>query len=229
MPTTNARPTEVGRLERALAFMRAGMAETADSATPIDSGIVVSTPSLPVVWAVNQLRVSATFTFEALVELADEQLAGFDYRHVAVEHQATGRQVQEAFRAAGWKVERDVVMVLSGPADRPADTGVDDAGEDEVAELMRRWYGDDEPNTAEIDQLVSVVQPEQTAEGIQVFALCGKKETKADTPGKKQMRDELVQQKFGAQAKRYLAEIRRAAMIEIPMDSAARSRRARPW
>jgi len=56
--------------------------------------------------------------------------------------------------------------------------------------------------------------PEQTAEGIQVFALCGKKETKADTPGKKQMRDELVQQKFGAQAKRYLAEIRRAAMIE---------------
>ena len=145
--------------------MRAGMAETADSATPIDSGIVVSTPSLPVVWAVNQLRVSATFTFEALVELADEQLAGFDYRHVAVEHQATGRQVQEAFRAAGWKVERDVVMVLSGPADRPADTGVDDAGEDEVAELMRRWYGDDEPNTAEIDQLVDYGRRESRALG----------------------------------------------------------------
>jgi peptidyl-prolyl cis-trans isomerase SurA len=56
--------------------------------------------------------------------------------------------------------------------------------------------------------------PEQTAEGIQMFALCGKKETKSDTPGKKEMRDELAQQKFGAQAKRYLAEIRRAAMIE---------------
>ena len=56
--------------------------------------------------------------------------------------------------------------------------------------------------------------PEQTAEGIQMFALCGKKETKTDTPGKKEMRDELAQQKFGAQAKRYLAEIRRAAMIE---------------
>jgi peptidyl-prolyl cis-trans isomerase SurA len=56
--------------------------------------------------------------------------------------------------------------------------------------------------------------PEQTAEGIQMFALCGKKETKTDTPGKKEMRDELVQQKFGEQAKRYLAEIRRAAMIE---------------
>jgi peptidyl-prolyl cis-trans isomerase SurA len=56
--------------------------------------------------------------------------------------------------------------------------------------------------------------PEQTAEGVQMFALCEKKETKTDTPGKKEMRDELVQQKFGAQAKRYLAEIRRAAMIE---------------
>jgi peptidyl-prolyl cis-trans isomerase SurA len=56
--------------------------------------------------------------------------------------------------------------------------------------------------------------PEQTSEGIQMFALCGKKETKSDTPGKKQVREELSSQKFGAQAKRYLAELRRAAMIE---------------
>jgi peptidyl-prolyl cis-trans isomerase SurA len=56
--------------------------------------------------------------------------------------------------------------------------------------------------------------PEQTEEGIQMFALCGKKETKSDTPGKKEMRQEIYQQKFGAQAKRYLAELRRAAMIE---------------
>jgi peptidyl-prolyl cis-trans isomerase SurA len=56
--------------------------------------------------------------------------------------------------------------------------------------------------------------PEQTSEGIQMFALCVKKETKNDTPGKKEVRDEISQQKFGAQAKRYLAELRRAAMIE---------------
>jgi peptidyl-prolyl cis-trans isomerase SurA len=56
--------------------------------------------------------------------------------------------------------------------------------------------------------------PEQTAEGVQMFALCSKKETKSDTPGKKEVRDEIFQQKFGAQAKRYLAELRRAAMIE---------------
>jgi len=56
--------------------------------------------------------------------------------------------------------------------------------------------------------------PEQTAEGVQMFALCSKKETKTDTPGKKEMRNEIFQQKFGAQAKRYLQELRRAAMIE---------------
>jgi peptidyl-prolyl cis-trans isomerase SurA len=56
--------------------------------------------------------------------------------------------------------------------------------------------------------------PEQTTEGIQMFALCEKKETKSDTPGKKQVREELSSQKFGAQAKRYLAELHREAMIE---------------
>jgi len=56
--------------------------------------------------------------------------------------------------------------------------------------------------------------PEQTAEGIQMFALCSKKETTADTPSKRQARDEIFQKKFGAKAQRYLQQLRRAAMIE---------------
>jgi peptidyl-prolyl cis-trans isomerase SurA len=56
--------------------------------------------------------------------------------------------------------------------------------------------------------------PEQTAEGVQMFAVCSKKETKTDTPGMKKVRDEMFQQKFGAKAKRYLADLRRSAMIE---------------
>jgi peptidyl-prolyl cis-trans isomerase SurA len=55
---------------------------------------------------------------------------------------------------------------------------------------------------------------EQTLEGIQVFAVCSKKETTTDTPGSRKVRDEMFQQKFGAKAKRYLADLRRAAMIE---------------
>lgn len=56
--------------------------------------------------------------------------------------------------------------------------------------------------------------PEQTSEGIQMFALCSKKTTTADTPEKKEIRDQIFDQKFGAEAKRYLAKLRREAMIE---------------
>jgi peptidyl-prolyl cis-trans isomerase SurA len=56
--------------------------------------------------------------------------------------------------------------------------------------------------------------PEQTNEGVQMFAVCSKKETKTDSPGMQKMRDQLFEQKFGAKAKHYLADLRHAAMIE---------------
>jgi peptidyl-prolyl cis-trans isomerase SurA len=59
--------------------------------------------------------------------------------------------------------------------------------------------------------------PETTAEGVQMFAICDKKETKSDTPEMHEIRDQMLQQKFGAQAKRYLESLRRAAMIEYKM------------
>jgi peptidyl-prolyl cis-trans isomerase SurA len=59
--------------------------------------------------------------------------------------------------------------------------------------------------------------PETTAEGVQMFAICDKKETKSDTPEMREIRDQMFQQKFGAKAKRYLDDLRRAAMIEYKM------------
>jgi peptidyl-prolyl cis-trans isomerase SurA len=56
--------------------------------------------------------------------------------------------------------------------------------------------------------------PEQTAEGIQMFAVCSKKESKTDSPVLKETRDQLFEQKFGVKAKSYLADLRRQAMIE---------------
>ena len=56
--------------------------------------------------------------------------------------------------------------------------------------------------------------PEVTQEGVQMFALCTKKETTSDTPEKRKVKDQIFQQKFGSHAKRYLAELRRQAMIE---------------
>ena len=56
--------------------------------------------------------------------------------------------------------------------------------------------------------------PEQTTEGVQMFAVCSKKELKSDAPGLKQMRNEIFDKKFDAKAKRYIADLRRQAMIE---------------
>jgi peptidyl-prolyl cis-trans isomerase SurA len=65
--------------------------------------------------------------------------------------------------------------------------------------------------------------PEQTAEGIQMFAVCTKRETKNDSPTMQKMRNQLFEQKFGAKAKRYLADLRRQSMIEYkqPLDDTA--------
>lgn len=59
-----------------------------------------------------------------------------------------------------------------------------------------------------------LTNPEVTQGGIEMFALCAKDRTTAETPGKKEVRDQLFSKRFDEQAKRYLAELRRGAMIE---------------
>jgi peptidyl-prolyl cis-trans isomerase SurA len=66
--------------------------------------------------------------------------------------------------------------------------------------------------------------PEQTTEGIQMFAVCSKKESKNDSPVLKEMRDQLFDQKFGARAKSYLADLRRQAMIEYKNTDSVQSK-----
>ena len=56
--------------------------------------------------------------------------------------------------------------------------------------------------------------PEQTDEGIQMFAVCSKKESKTDSPDMQKARNDIFEQKFGAKAKHYLADLRHSAMIE---------------
>jgi peptidyl-prolyl cis-trans isomerase SurA len=57
--------------------------------------------------------------------------------------------------------------------------------------------------------------PEVTTQGIEVYALCSKKQSAADnTPGRKEIRDELYSEQFKAVSTRYLKELRSQAMIE---------------
>jgi peptidyl-prolyl cis-trans isomerase SurA len=64
-------------------------------------------------------------------------------------------------------------------------------------------------------EIGKLTPPEVTTAGIQVFALCGKKESSADnTPGKRKARESILAQRFEQRSKAYLQEVRRGAMIE---------------
>jgi peptidyl-prolyl cis-trans isomerase SurA len=57
--------------------------------------------------------------------------------------------------------------------------------------------------------------PETTEQGVQVFAICSKKQTLSDTPEVRDIKEKMFAQKFDQQSKRYLADLHRSAMIEI--------------
>lgn len=56
--------------------------------------------------------------------------------------------------------------------------------------------------------------PEVTQHGIEIFAVCSKKEADASSISKRQTRNEIFSAQFQSKAKRYLDELRRGAMIE---------------
>jgi len=56
--------------------------------------------------------------------------------------------------------------------------------------------------------------PEITKQGVEMVALCARKPTTVDSPKKQEIRQKIIIQKYEAKQKAYLAEIRKAAMIE---------------
>jgi peptidyl-prolyl cis-trans isomerase SurA len=56
--------------------------------------------------------------------------------------------------------------------------------------------------------------PEVTPQGLQMFALCDKKESTADSPVKREVREDLFNKRFEAEARKFLDEVRKQAMIE---------------
>jgi peptidyl-prolyl cis-trans isomerase SurA len=55
--------------------------------------------------------------------------------------------------------------------------------------------------------------PDVTGQGLQMFALCDKKESKTDSALKRETRQQLFAKRYDAEAKKYLDEIRKQAMI----------------
>ena len=63
-------------------------------------------------------------------------------------------------------------------------------------------------------ELGHLTQPEPTDQGLQMFAVCNKRQTTADTPAKRQAKEQIFNKRFEVESKRFLDEIRKQAMIE---------------
>ena len=86
-----------------------------------------------------------------------------------------------------------------------------------VREPVIRTSGD---LTAQMREILDSTQegrltaPEVTKQGVELFALCNKRTTTSELPGKREAREKILQERFVEQGKRYLKELRARAMVE---------------
>lgn len=59
-----------------------------------------------------------------------------------------------------------------------------------------------------------VSSPDTTPQGLEMFALCEKKATKTETAEKRQLKEKVFSERFDKEAKKFLEETRRSAIIE---------------
>lgn len=86
-----------------------------------------------------------------------------------------------------------------------------------VRDQVTRSTGDLSPDLRKVVDSIPIGQlsaPELTRLGIEMFALCDKQVSKADTPGKRQARDAAFAARFQQQSRIYLQRLRREALIE---------------
>jgi peptidyl-prolyl cis-trans isomerase SurA len=86
-----------------------------------------------------------------------------------------------------------------------------------VREQIVKSSGDLQPVIREILDKVPaghLTSPEVTSRGVEMFALCNKRQARVESIAKAEVKNKLYGEKFEAQGKRYLAELRRAALIE---------------
>jgi peptidyl-prolyl cis-trans isomerase SurA len=62
-------------------------------------------------------------------------------------------------------------------------------------------------------ELGRLTAPETTQQGVEVYALCGKRQSE-NAPAKKEVRDEMFNEAFESLSKKFLKELREQAMIE---------------
>lgn len=104
-------------IERIHAFMRRADEGVCDEVVPTAHGTALLTPSLPLVWQVNAIRVEDPGAdAQSLVAEADEVQGGYGHRKLVVHDEELGARLSREFAGASWNVFRILIMLRRGPA-----------------------------------------------------------------------------------------------------------------
>ena len=111
-------------IERIHRFFRHAEEGACDEVARTAHGTALLTPSLPLVWQVNAIRVEdPTASAKELAAEADEVQAAFGHRKLVIHDERLGARLAPAFERAGWNVFRVLIMLRRRPPDRELDPG----------------------------------------------------------------------------------------------------------
>jgi ribosomal protein S18 acetylase RimI-like enzyme len=133
---------------RARAWRDSAHAAVCDVIVPWAHGTIVRATRHPTYYDYNLVRVEDDpgMSVEALVDVADEALAGLEHRRFDFDVVAAADALRPGFEAIGWKTMRLVWMRHASPAPPGPDIAVREVPYDTVHELRLAWHGEDFPD-----------------------------------------------------------------------------------
>jgi ribosomal protein S18 acetylase RimI-like enzyme len=112
-------------LERIIGYLRRTDAAIVDEVRPARHTTALLTPSLPLVWQLNTVRVDDRHaTPQELVAAADDALGHAAHRKLVVHDQELGARLAPLLAAVGWNTYRLLVMVRAEQSTRSVPPGV---------------------------------------------------------------------------------------------------------
>jgi ribosomal protein S18 acetylase RimI-like enzyme len=149
-------------IERIHRYFRYAEEGVCDEVARTSHGTALLTPSLPLVWQVNAIRVEDPEADAGeLAREADAVQAGFGHRKLVVHDEELGARLAPGFEKLGWNVFRVLIMLRRRPPDRPAEPGAGgevnrDIGAAALAAFRREqpfgWQAEAVRQLAEMDE-----------------------------------------------------------------------------
>jgi GNAT superfamily N-acetyltransferase len=112
-------------LERIVEFLRRSEEAIVDDVHPLPHSTALMTPTLPLVWQLNAVRVEELDApADELLEVVEDALGHASHRKLVVHDERAGARLAPLLAAEAWNVYRLLVMVHDRAPERSAEPGV---------------------------------------------------------------------------------------------------------